>query len=77
MSFSLVLFDLDGTLVDSAADIAEAVNRTLADWKLPTRDVATITDWVGEGPRQLITYASRDAGSDADIDEVMPGVMKH
>lgn len=77
MSFSLVIFDLDGTLVDSAADIAEAVNRTLRDWKLPTYDVAQITGWVGEGSRQLITYAFRHAGSDADIDEVMPGFMEH
>ncbi|QWT21517.1 HAD-IA family hydrolase [Bacillus sp. NP157] len=75
--YSLVIFDLDGTLVDSAADIAESVNRTLRDWKLPTYDVATITGWVGEGSRQLITYAFQDAGSDASIDEVMPGFLEH
>ncbi|KAF1004770.1 MAG: Phosphoglycolate phosphatase, chromosomal [Luteibacter sp.] len=77
MPFSLVIFDLDGTLVDSAADIAEAVNRTLHDWKLPTYDVAQITGWVGEGSRKLITYAFRHAGSDVDIDEVMPGFLEH
>lgn len=75
--YSLVIFDLDGTLVDSAADIAESVNRTLRDWKLPTYDVATITGWVGEGSRQLITYAFRAAGSDASIDDVMPGFLEH
>jgi phosphoglycolate phosphatase len=75
--YSLVIFDLDGTLVDSAADIAESVNRTLRDWKLPTYDVPTITGWVGEGSRQLITYAFRDAGSDVDIDDVMPGFLEH
>jgi phosphoglycolate phosphatase len=75
--FSLVIFDLDGTLVDSAADIAESVNRTLSDWRLPTYDVAQITGWIGEGSRQLITYAFRDAGSDADIDDVMPGFLEH
>ncbi|WP_036113079.1 MULTISPECIES: phosphoglycolate phosphatase [Luteibacter] len=75
--FSLVIFDLDGTLVDSAADIAESVNRTLTDWKLPTVDTARITEWIGEGSRKLITYAFRDAGSDADIDAVMPGFLEH
>ncbi|UPG96638.1 phosphoglycolate phosphatase [Luteibacter aegosomatissinici] len=75
--FSLVIFDLDGTLVDSAADIAESVNRTLSDWRLPTYDVKQITGWIGEGSRQLITYAFRDAGSDADIDDVMPGFLEH
>jgi phosphoglycolate phosphatase len=75
--YSLVIFDLDGTLVDSAADIAESVNRTLSDWRLPTYDVKQITGWIGEGSRQLITYAFQDAGSDADIDDVMPGFLKH
>lgn len=73
----LVIFDLDGTLVDSAPDIAEAVNRTLGDWKLPPYDLARITGWIGEGSRQLITYAMRAAGSEVDIDEVMPGFLKH
>ncbi|SEL47558.1 phosphoglycolate phosphatase [Pseudoxanthomonas sp. GM95] len=79
MSFPhpLVIFDLDGTLVDSAPDIAEAVNRTLTDWKLPNYDLAQITNWIGEGSRQLITYAMRAAGSDAAIDDVMPGFLKH
>ncbi|UPG92229.1 HAD-IA family hydrolase [Luteibacter aegosomaticola] len=75
--YSLVIFDLDGTLVDSAADIAESVNRTLSDWRLPQYDVKQITGWIGEGSRQLITYAFHDAGSDADIDDVMPGFLVH
>jgi phosphoglycolate phosphatase len=75
--YSLVIFDLDGTLVDSAADIAESVNRTLRDWKLPTYDTGQITGWIGEGSRKLITYAFRHAGSDVDIDEVMPGFLEH
>jgi phosphoglycolate phosphatase len=73
----MVIFDLDGTLVDSAADIAESVNRTLDDWKLPKVDRARITEWIGEGSRKLITYAFQDAGSDADIDAVMPGFLEH
>lgn len=75
--FSMVIFDLDGTLVDSAADIAESVNRTLHDWKLPKVDPLRITEWIGEGSRKLITYAFQDAGSDADIDKVMPGFLEH
>lgn len=75
--YSLVIFDLDGTLVDSAAAIADAVNRTLTDWKLPNYDTARITGWIGEGSRKLITYAFEAAGSDADIDEVMPGFLEH
>ncbi|WDS37999.1 phosphoglycolate phosphatase [Pseudoxanthomonas sp.] len=75
--YPLVIFDLDGTLVDSAPDIAQAVNRTLTDWQLPNYDLAQITQWIGEGSRQLITYAMRAAGSEVDIDTVMPGFLKH
>jgi phosphoglycolate phosphatase len=75
--FPLVIFDLDGTLVDSAGAIATAVNRTLEDWKLPRVDEARIVDWIGEGSRQLITYAFRDAGSDVDIETVMPSFLAH
>jgi phosphoglycolate phosphatase len=75
--FAMVIFDLDGTLVDSAPDIAESVNRTLKDWHLPTVDPRRVIGWIGEGSRQLITYAFEDAGSDADIDEVMPGFLEH
>lgn len=75
--YSLVIFDLDGTLVDSVKDIAESVNRTLHDWKLPTQSEATIETWIGEGSRQLITYAFQNAASDADIDDVMPGFLVH
>lgn len=74
--YALVIFDLDGTLVDSAPAIAESVNRTLGDWNLRTFDVPQIVQWIGEGSRTLITHAFAAAGSDADIDDVMPGFLK-
>ena len=73
----LLLFDLDGTLVDSASDISEAVNRTLAQWSLPTQREDTIRGWIGDGARKLVEDAFRHAGSTVSIDEVMPGFMVH
>jgi len=73
----LVVFDLDGTLVDSAADIAEALNRTLEDWQLPRVPEATVLTWIGDGVRRLVEQAFTAAGSDADLDAVMPGFMRH
>ena len=52
-----VLFDLDGTLVDTAPDIAAAVNRTLADLGRPAYPVARIVDWMGEGAPRLVRRA--------------------
>lgn len=61
MRHELVLFDLDGTLVHTAPDIADAVNRVLALRKLP----AMAEDWVqariGHGSRVLLTQAWAEA----------------
>lgn len=75
--YSLVVFDLDGTLVDSASDIAEAVNRTLADWSLPRQQEAVIRGWIGDGARALVASAFAHAGEAIDVDGVMPGFMVH
>jgi len=73
----VVLFDLDGTLVDSASDIAAAVNRLLAELGHARVDEATVRSWIGDGARQLITSALRHAGDLQDIDAVMPRFMRH
>jgi len=75
--YPLVVFDLDGTLVDSAADIAEALNRTLQDWQLPRVPEATVLTWIGDGVRRLVEQAFDAAGSQTDLDAVMPGFMRH
>ena len=75
--WSLVLFDLDGTLVDSAADIAEAVNRTLEELGHPRQPEATVRAWIGLGTHVLLDSALRHAGSSADVAAVMPRLMVH
>lgn len=49
-----VVWDLDGTLVDSAADIAAALNRLLSEDGLPELDDDLIRDMIGEGVPTLI-----------------------
>ena len=75
--YALVVFDLDGTLVDSASDIAEAVNRTLVDWSLPRVEESVIRGWIGDGARALVGSAFAHAGKPIDLEEVMPGFMVH
>lgn len=53
MSYDLVSFDLDGTLVDTAAEIAEAANRALESHGIPRRPVDEITLLIGAGTREL------------------------
>jgi len=49
------LFDLDGTLVESGPEIADAVNDTLRDFALVPIDNRTIEGWVGHGAVDLLT----------------------
>lgn len=54
MRYSAILFDLDGTLVDSVADIAAAANAMLINLNLSTLDVTLITSFVGKGIPNLV-----------------------
>jgi phosphoglycolate phosphatase len=50
----LLIFDLDGTLIESKWDIATAVNLTLADLGLPQRSQEEIFGFVGDGVKRLL-----------------------
>ena len=53
----VLLFDFDGTLIDSKVDIATAVNFTLGDLGLPVRSVEEIFSFVGDGVKRLLRLA--------------------
>jgi len=55
--FDLVLFDLDGTLADTALDIAHALNVTLVEAGLPPHPIDTVISYVGDGAAKLIERA--------------------
>lgn len=61
-----IAFDLDGTLVDSAADIGHAVNTALAAAGLQRFDLATVRAWIGDGPDALIARALAAQGLASD-----------
>jgi phosphoglycolate phosphatase len=54
IGFDLISFDLDGTLVDTAAEIAEAANLALDTHHIPRRSVDEITLLIGAGTRELM-----------------------
>lgn len=54
MNYDLVSFDLDGTLVDTAAEIAEAANRALDSHGIARRPIEEITLLIGAGTRELM-----------------------
>ncbi|MEN9596799.1 MAG: hypothetical protein RL236_1233 [Pseudomonadota bacterium] len=57
MSARLIVFDLDGTLIDSAPDLVEAVNFALTKLDKPTHLQATIQQWIGNGADVLVKRA--------------------
>ena len=54
---ALIVFDLDGTLVDSRVDLANSVNATLQEFGAAPLPLADVTSMVGEGARVLIERA--------------------
>ena len=54
---TVLLFDLDGTLLDSAPDLAKAVNHMLVTLNLKEFSQEVIRGWVGNGARTLVERA--------------------
>jgi phosphoglycolate phosphatase len=65
-----ILFDLDGTLVDSAPDLALAVNHMLETLGFETFSSDTVRSWVGNGAQTLVKRAL--CGSSVIDDEIDP-----
>ena len=70
------IFDLDGTLVDSLHDIADALNRALRDHALPEAPVEMVRGWVGNGLRALCREACGAAAPD-DVEGVVKSALTH
>lgn len=55
--FSHLIFDLDGTLVDSRVDLAAATNVMLKSFGLPPLSLEQVTSYIGDGARMLVARA--------------------
>lgn len=66
----LIIFDLDGTLIDSVPDLAFAINSMLKSLDRDTFEVDTIRHWVGNGAKSLVSRAlSASSNIDSSLDE--------
>ncbi len=54
MKYKLIIFDLDGTVLDTLEDLADSVNFALKMHNFPERNLSEIRDFVGNGIRHLI-----------------------
>lgn len=70
MRYTSILFDLDGTLLDTLADLTAAMNRTLTRHGLPERTRQQMRTALGNGARRLMEL-SVPAGTDSALFETL------
>ena len=62
MTFAAVIFDLDGTLIDSVPDVRAAVNRVLAELDRPLLSLDQIKTMIGEGAQVMLKMVMEQTG---------------
>ena len=79
MSYKLVIFDLDGTLVDTIADLGAAVNVALEKRRLPLHSLEEYRKMVGNGVRKLVQRAMPAAmqADEALLDALLADFMTY
>ena len=77
--FDIVAFDLDGTLADTAPDIAAGLNRMLADFGRAPLSEEVIRPMIGDGARNLIRKVLGATGemTEALVERAHPGYLDH
>ena len=68
MKYKLIIFDLDGTVLDTLEDLCDSVNFALKEHSLPERTLSEVRAFVGNGIRRLIDL-SVPAETDVSITE--------
>ncbi len=64
-----VIYDLDGTLIDSRGDLTAAINAMRSSYGLPPISLNKVTSFIGNGARKLVARAI--AGHNIDLDEAL------
>ena len=70
-----ILWDLDGTLLDTLEDLADGVNHTLEQFGYPTRTIEQVRNFVGNGARRLIALAVPEDAE--NVDEVLAAFQSY
>lgn len=76
MFYKAILFDLDGTLLDTLADLCNSTNRALESFGFPTRTIDEVRAFVGNGIKKLIDRAVPAGTDEAVKSEVLDAFKK-
>jgi phosphoglycolate phosphatase len=72
----IVVFDLDGTLIDSATDIADSVSEMVESYGAPPIPQAEVVNMVGDGAPLLVARALKQAGVEASPRDALARYIK-
>jgi phosphoglycolate phosphatase len=75
--YDLLIFDLDGTLIDSRLDLANAVNATRRHMGMATLDNERVYSYVGNGAAVLIRRALGDQATEAEVQEALEYFLEY
>ena len=73
----LLIFDLDGTLIDSRLDLAHAVNATRAHMGMTQLDFERVYSYVGNGAPVLIRRALSEQATELEVEEALEFFLEY
>lgn len=73
----LVMYDLDGTLIDTASEISAALNLALAEFGATAVDEEIVRAWIGHGAVKLVEKAWQTLEPEVDLTVMMAAFTRH
>ena len=77
MDIKVIIFDLDGTLLNTLDDLADSTNFALSEFNYPTRSKEEIRTFVGNGVAKLIERAIPDGKNNSNFDKCLEIFKQH
>jgi phosphoglycolate phosphatase len=74
---ALVIFDLDGTLIDSKKDLVNSVNATRAEMGMPPLSDQIVSSYIGNGAPVLIQRALRPDATESELKNALEFFLAH
>jgi len=72
----IIVFDLDGTLIDSARDISESVSELVESYGAPALPMSEVIEMVGDGAPVLVMRALRQSGLESSAEDALARYMR-
>ena len=77
MKYSLAIFDMDGTILNTLDDMTDSLNEILTKYKLPLHTVDEVRFMVGNGIPKLIERALSDGRSNPDFEKILADFIEY